>query len=62
MFPQEEDLKRTIEESAALQRQFAAHFDAVIVNHSFDKTYEQLKDLIEATRIEQQWVPVSWVY
>lgn len=59
---QDEDLKRTIDESARLERQFAAHFDAKIVNHAFDKTYDQLKDLIEATRTEPQWVPVSWVF
>ncbi|XP_028967393.1 MAGUK p55 subfamily member 6 [Galendromus occidentalis] len=59
---EDEDLKRTIDESARLERQFAAHFDATIVNHAFDKTYDQLKDLIEQTRTEPQWVPVSWVF
>ncbi|OQR66476.1 MAGUK p55 subfamily member 6-like [Tropilaelaps mercedesae] len=58
----DEDLKRTIDESARLERQFASYFDATIVNHAFDKTYDQLRDLIERTKTEQQWVPVSWVF
>lgn len=59
---QEEDLKHTVEESARLQRAFEKYFDLVLLNSNFDKTYEQLKEAIEALSTEPQWVPISWVY
>lgn len=59
---QEEDLRNTVEESARLQRAFEKYFDLVLLNANFDKTYEQLKDAIDALSTESQWVPISWVY
>ncbi|XP_023224610.1 MAGUK p55 subfamily member 6-like isoform X2 [Centruroides sculpturatus] len=59
---EDEDLKKTIEESARLQRAYEKYFDSYLVNDSFDKTFEQLKDTIDALSTEPQWVPISWVY
>ncbi|KAG8193351.1 hypothetical protein JTE90_022980 [Oedothorax gibbosus] len=59
---EEEDLRNTVEESARLQRAFEKYFDLVLLNANFDKTYEQLKDAIDALSTESQWVPISWVY
>ncbi|GFY55677.1 MAGUK p55 subfamily member 6 [Trichonephila inaurata madagascariensis] len=59
---EEEDLKGTVEESARLQRAFDKYFDLVLLNTNFDKTYEQLKEAIDALSTEPQWVPISWVY
>ncbi|KAL1434238.1 hypothetical protein MTO96_011877 [Rhipicephalus appendiculatus] len=58
----DEDLKRTIEESAQLQRAYERYFDTVLVNNNFEKTFEQLKDVIDSLSTEPQWVPISWVY
>ncbi|XP_042907805.1 protein PALS2 isoform X2 [Parasteatoda tepidariorum] len=59
---EEEDLRNTVEESARLQRAFDKYFDLVLMNTNFEKTYEQLKDAIDALSSEPQWVPISWVY
>lgn len=59
---EDEDLKKTIEESAQLQRAYERYFDTVLVNNNFEKTFEQLKDVIESLSTEPQWVPISWVY
>ncbi|KAL3185282.1 hypothetical protein MRX96_031140 [Rhipicephalus microplus] len=59
---EDEDLKRTIEESAQLQRAYERYFDTVLVNNNFEKTFEQLKDVIDSLSTEPQWVPISWVY
>lgn len=61
-YAQDEDLKKTIEESAQLQRAYERYFDTVLVNNNFEKTFEQLKDVIESLSTEPQWVPISWVY
>ncbi|KAH7977500.1 hypothetical protein HPB49_001995 [Dermacentor silvarum] len=58
----DEDLKRTIEESAQLQRAYERYFDTVLVNNNFEKTFEQLKDVIDSLSTDPQWVPISWVY
>lgn len=55
-------MKHTVEESARLQRAFEKYFDLVLLNSNFDKTYEQVKEAIEALSTEPQWVPISWVY
>ncbi|XP_055926505.1 protein PALS2-like isoform X4 [Argiope bruennichi] len=59
---EEEDLRNTVEESARLQRAFDKYFDLVLLNTNFDKTYEQVKEAIDALSTEPQWVPISWVY
>ncbi|XP_064466218.1 protein PALS2-like isoform X1 [Ornithodoros turicata] len=59
---EDEDLRKTVEESAQLQRAYARYFDTVLINSNFDKTYEQLKDVVESLSTESQWVPISWVY
>ncbi|XP_022244369.1 MAGUK p55 subfamily member 6-like isoform X2 [Limulus polyphemus] len=59
---EDEDLKNTIEESSRLQRAYEKYFDLTLVNNNFDKTYEQLREAIDALNTSYQWVPVSWVY
>lgn len=59
---EDEDLKNTVEESGRLQRAYEKYFDITLQNSNFDKTFEQLKDSIDALSTEPQWVPISWVY
>lgn len=59
---QEDDFKRTMEESAKLQRAYDKYFDKVIINNDLDDTYNQIMDAIERLAMEPQWVPVTWVY
>ncbi|CAG2161381.1 unnamed protein product [Oppiella nova] len=61
-FYEDEDLQVTVEESARLQRAYDKFFDLVIVNNNFEKTFEQLRDAVDALTIEHQWVPIDWVY
>lgn len=59
---QEDDLKRTVEESAMLQRAFDKYIDQVIVNEDFDMTFRKVVEALDKISNEHQWVPVNWVY
>ncbi|XP_068944802.1 protein PALS2 isoform X1 [Petaurus breviceps papuanus] len=56
------NLKKTVDESARIQRAYNHYFDLVIVNDNLDKAFEKLQSAIERLRAEPQWVPISWVY
>lgn len=56
------DLKKTVDESARIQRAYNHYFDLIIVNDNLDKAFENLQTAIEKLRTEPQWVPISWVY
>ncbi|XP_056633390.1 protein PALS2 isoform X2 [Diorhabda sublineata] len=59
---EEEDLKRTLEESASLQRAYDKYIDLVIPNNDFDTTFREIIEALEALTTEHQWVPVNWIY
>lgn len=59
---EEDDLKRTVEESAMLQRAFDQYIDLVVVNEDFDQTFRKVVEALEKISDEHQWVPVNWVY
>lgn len=61
-FFEDEDLQVTIEESARLLRMYENYFDIVLVNNHYDRTYEQLRDAIDALSMAPQWIPISWIY
>ncbi|XP_060236004.1 protein PALS2 isoform X3 [Meriones unguiculatus] len=56
------DLKKTVDESARIQRAYNHYFDLIIINDNLDKAFEKLQTAIEKLRMEPQWVPISWVY
>uniref|UniRef100_A0ABM5GP14 Protein PALS2 isoform X2 n=1 Tax=Pogona vitticeps TaxID=103695 RepID=A0ABM5GP14_9SAUR len=56
------DLKKTVDESARIQRAYSHYFDLTIVNDNLDKAFEKLQTATEKLRTEPQWVPISWVY
>ncbi|XP_034934871.1 MAGUK p55 subfamily member 6-like isoform X2 [Chelonus insularis] len=58
----EDDLRSTLEESAALQRAYEKYIDMVIVNEDFDNTFRQVVAALDALATEHQWVPVNWIY
>ncbi|CAG0902560.1 unnamed protein product [Cyprideis torosa] len=58
----DEDLRRTMEESARLQRAYDKYIDLVLVNEDFDLTFRRLLDAIEGLSTESQWIPVQWIY
>ncbi|XP_065163381.1 protein PALS2 isoform X3 [Atheta coriaria] len=58
----EEDLKKTLEDSASLQRTYDKYIDLVITNNDFDSTFRQIVDALDALSSEHQWVPVNWIY
>lgn len=59
---EDEDLQATVEESARLFRMYENYFDIVLVNNHFERTFEQLKDAIDALTMTPQWIPISWIY
>lgn len=59
---QENDLKKTVDESARIRRAYSHYFDLTIVNDNLDKAFDVLQEAVERLVIEPQWVPVSWVY
>ncbi|XP_056300020.1 MAGUK p55 subfamily member 6a [Pseudoliparis swirei] len=58
----ENDLKKTVDESARIRRAYSHYFDLTIVNDNLDKAFDTLQGAVERLVIEPQWVPVSWVY
>lgn len=59
---QEDDVKKSLEESACLQRMYEKYIDLVIVNEDFDMTFRKVVEALEIISNEHQWVPVNWVY
>ncbi|KAK8389162.1 hypothetical protein O3P69_020855 [Scylla paramamosain] len=59
---EEDDFKRTMEESAKLQRAYDKYFDLVIVNNDLNDTLNQIVEAVNRLATEPQWVPVTWVY
>ncbi|KAK9731948.1 Variant SH3 domain [Popillia japonica] len=59
---EEEDLKKTLEDSASMQRTYDKYIDLVIVNKDFDSTFREVIEALEALTTEHQWVPVNWIY
>ncbi|KAF7669472.1 hypothetical protein LDENG_00186440 [Lucifuga dentata] len=58
----ENDLKKTVDESARIHRAYSHYFDLTIVNDNLDMAFEKLQEAVEQLSVEPQWVPVSWVY
>lgn len=56
------DLKKTVDESARIQRVYRHFFDLTIVNDNLDQAFEKLLAAVDRLTTEPQWVPVSWVY
>lgn len=61
-FFEDEDLQITIEESARLFRMYENYCDIVLVNNQFERTFEQLREAIDALSMAPQWIPISWIY
>lgn len=59
---EEDDLKRTVEESSLLQRTYEKYIDLVIINEDFDITFRKVVEALDTLATEHQWVPVNWVY
>ncbi|KAJ8290667.1 hypothetical protein GJAV_G00016100 [Gymnothorax javanicus] len=58
----ETNLKKTVDESARIQRAYSHYFDLTIVNNNLDKAFEELQAAVNRLCTDPQWVPVSWVY
>ncbi|XP_048085825.1 MAGUK p55 subfamily member 6b isoform X2 [Alosa alosa] len=56
------DLRKTVEESARIQRAYSHYFDLTIVNDNLDHAFEKLQAAVDKLCSEPQWVPVNWVY
>lgn len=59
---EDDDVKKSLEESACLQRMYEKYIDLVIVNEDFDMTFRKVVEALEIISNEHQWVPVNWVY
>ncbi|XP_050957019.1 MAGUK p55 subfamily member 2a isoform X1 [Labeo rohita] len=55
------ELKRTVDESAKIQRVYEHYFDLTLVNDDLEQAYRNLKTSLEKLKGAQQWVPVGWV-
>ncbi|XP_018019124.1 protein PALS2 isoform X2 [Hyalella azteca] len=59
---EEDDFKRTIDESARLERNYDKYFDITIINNDLNDTFDLIMDALNRLATEPQWVPVTWVY
>jgi len=58
----EEDVVRNLEESAKLQRAYCNYFDLVVVNESWEETFQKVMNALDDVEHESSWVPSKWVY
>ena len=58
---QDDDLKKTCDESAKLESQFKNLVDLSLINRNVDVTFRRLIDALEALKTETQWVPQDWL-
>ncbi|XP_013998431.1 protein PALS2 isoform X2 [Salmo salar] len=56
------DLRKTVDESARIQRAYNHYFDLIITNDNLDRAFETLQAAVDKLCSEPQWVPVNWVY
>ncbi|KAJ7991539.1 hypothetical protein DPEC_G00284930 [Dallia pectoralis] len=56
------DLRKTVDESARIQRSYSHYFDLTITNDNLDRAFETLQAAVDKLSSEPQWVPVNWVY
>ncbi|CAL1583769.1 unnamed protein product [Knipowitschia caucasica] len=56
------DLRKTVEESARIQRAYSHYFDLTITNENLDAAFDALQGAVRELGSAQQWVPVNWVY
>lgn len=59
---QDVDLRKTVDESARIQRAYGHYFDLTVVNDNLDKAFETLQAAVDGLCTDPQWVPVNWVY
>lgn len=59
---QDVDLRKTVDESARIQRAYGHYFDLTVVNDNLDKAFETLQVAVDGLCSDPQWVPVNWVY
>lgn len=59
---QDVDLRKTVDESARIQRAYGHYFDLTVVNDNLDKAFETLQVAVDGLCTDPQWVPVNWVY
>lgn len=59
---QDVDLRKTVDESARIQRAYGHYFDLTVVNDNLDKAFESLQGAVDGLCSDPQWVPVNWVY
>ncbi|XP_022644859.1 peripheral plasma membrane protein CASK-like isoform X3 [Varroa destructor] len=55
-------LERLNRESTQLANTFGRWFDLTIVNSDIGDTIHQLREAAELIHLQEQWVPVTWVY
>uniref|UniRef100_A0A8D3BNQ1 MAGUK p55 scaffold protein 2b n=1 Tax=Scophthalmus maximus TaxID=52904 RepID=A0A8D3BNQ1_SCOMX len=56
------ELKRTVDESERIKRAYGHYFDLCIINDGLEAAFRSLRLALEKLSMEQQWVPVSWVF
>lgn len=55
-------LERLNRESNQLANTFGRWFDLTIVNNDIEETISSLSEAVENIHLQEQWVPVNWVY
>ncbi|XP_072034037.1 protein PALS2-like isoform X2 [Amphiura filiformis] len=58
----DQDLQKTVDESARIERHYSHLFDLTIVNTNIEESFQKLMEAIDLLGSQRQWVPVDWVY
>ncbi|ELU16313.1 hypothetical protein CAPTEDRAFT_18392 [Capitella teleta] len=57
----DEELTEIIEKGRELEETYGHFFDHIITNFDLDRTYDELRGVIDQLEVEPQWVPAHWV-
>ncbi|XP_038047194.1 MAGUK p55 subfamily member 6-like isoform X2 [Patiria miniata] len=58
----DQDLQKTVDESARMERAYNHLFDLIVVNSNLEESFNKLREAIDDMASKRQWVPVDWVY
>ena len=50
-----------VQKSRELEHTYGHYFDYTIINTDFERTFDELRQVIDKLDTEAQWVPASWV-
>ena len=58
---QSAELHEMVDKAREMEEIYGHYFDKTIVNTDLERTFDELRQVIEKLDVEAQWVPAFWV-